>query len=396
MSQCFPVDTMRRMDALPSRAGIVVVGGGALGTSIAHALSEAGVTDVVLLEAAELGGGSTGKPLGGLRGQFSDALNIALAARSLEHYERLDAAGVGLTFDRVGYLFLLRTPDQVERLEQSVELQNDFGVPSRMITADEAHALSPYIDRDRYLAATFCPTDGHARPQAAIASWACRARRRGVRIVERCQVRGIDVRGGVIAGVHTSKGTVATDTVICAAGAWSAGIGAMAGVALDVRPIRRQIAFTPPRPGHHPRVPFTIDLETSLHFHNADDALLLGYSDPAQPVGFDRTYDARWLSELRRLTRLCAPALADTPLTRDGWAGLYEMTPDANALIGEAPDVSRFLYATGFSGHGFCQAPAAAEVIRDLVLGEEPFVDITPLRAERFAERASILEATIV
>jgi sarcosine oxidase subunit beta len=119
---------MRRMDALPPRAGIVIVGGGALGASIAHALSEAGVTDVVLLEAAELGGGSSCKPFGGLRGQFSDALNIALAARSLEHYERLDSAGVGLSFDRVGYLFLLWTPEQVERLEQSVELQNDSRV----------------------------------------------------------------------------------------------------------------------------------------------------------------------------------------------------------------------------------------------------------------------------
>jgi sarcosine oxidase subunit beta len=72
------------------------------------------------------------------------------------------------------------------------------------------------------------------------------------------------------------------------------------------------------------------------------------------------------------------------------------MTPDANALIGESPAVGRFLYATGFSGHGFCQAPAAGEVIRDLVRGVAPFVDVTPLRAERFADRAPITEANIV
>jgi sarcosine oxidase subunit beta len=376
---------------LDMKAEIVIVGGGALGTSIAYALAEAGVTDVVLVDAAELGGGSSGKPLGGLRGTFSDALNVALAARSLEHYRRL---GPELGFERVGYLFLLRTSEQVERLEASVALQNELGVPNRLIGAAEAHALAPLIDPDRYLAATYCPTDGHARPRAAISHWAQHAQRRGVRVLERCAVRGIDVRGGEIAGVHTTRGTIATSTVICAAGAWSARVGAMAGIPLDVRPIRRQIAFS--EPGGHPGVPFTIDLETSFYFHNAGDGMLLGYSDPAQPAGFHRTYDPRWLGELRRLAATCAPALADIPLAPDGWAGLYEMTPDANALIGEARDVSRFLYATGFSGHGFSQAPAAGEVIRDLVLGEQPFADITALRAERFAERASILEATIV
>jgi sarcosine oxidase subunit beta len=375
---------------LGMEAEIVIVGGGALGTSIACQLAEAGVTDVVLVDAAELGSGSSGKPLGGLRGTFSDSLNVALAARGLEHYRRL---GPELAFDQVGYLFLLSSPEQVERLEPSVALQNALGVPNRIITAREAHALSPVIDPDRYVAATYCPTDGHARPLVAIKAWAEEARRRGVRVLERCEVRGIDVRGDEIAGVHTTHGTIATSTVICAAGAWSARIGAMAGVTLDVRPIRRQIGFT--EPCEHGRVPFTIDLETSFYFHNAGDGMLLGYSDAAQPDGFDRTYDPRWADDLRGLARRCAPALADLPLS-DGWAGLYEMTPDANALIGEARTVSRFLYATGFSGHGFSQAPAAAEVIRDLVLGREPFVDVTPLRAERFAERASILEATIV
>jgi sarcosine oxidase subunit beta len=195
--------------------------------------------------------------------------------------------------------------------------------------------------------------------------------------------------------VHTAKGSIATSVVICAAGAWSARVGAMAGVELDVRPVRRQIAFTEPRPGAHPRVPFTIDLETSFYFHNADDALLLGYSDPDTETGFDRSYTGAWIPELRRRAQRCAPALSDLPIA-SGWAGLYEQTPDANALIGEAATVSRFLYATGFSGHGFSQAPAAAEVIRDLVRGRKPFVDIRPLRAERFAEHAPIAEATIV
>ena len=79
-----------------------------------------------------------------------------------------------------------------------------------------------------------------------------------------------------------------------------------------------------------------------------------------------------------------APALADVGIA-SGWAGLYEMTPDHNALVGEAPDVSRFLYATGFSGHGFLMGPAIGEVLRDLVLGRTPPVDVSGLSVDRFA-----------
>jgi sarcosine oxidase subunit beta len=169
----------------------------------------------------------------------------------------------------------------------------------------------------------------------------------------------------------------------------------MAGVELDVRPIRRQIAFSEPLAAPAPRLPFTIDYDSTFYFHSAGDAVLLGMSDPDQAPGFDCDYTDEWLPALRRSAARCAPSLADLPMSH-GWAGLYEMTPDANALIGESRTVGRFLYATGFSGHGFCQAPAAGEVIRDLVRGVRPFVDVTPLRAERFAERAPIDEANIV
>ena len=205
----------------------------------------------------------------------------------------------------------------------------------------------------------------------------------------------VEVRGGEIAAVHTSRGSVRTSIVVCAAGPWSGDIGAMAGVELDVRPIRRQIAFSEPLEPAAPRLPFTIDYDSTFYFHNAGDRVLLGMSDPAQAPGFGRDYTEEWLPALRRAAARCAPSLAGVPVSH-GWAGLYELTPDANALIGESRSVGRFLYATGFSGHGFCHAPAAGEVIRDLVRGVRPAVDVTPLRAERFAERAPIIEANIV
>jgi sarcosine oxidase subunit beta len=387
---------MGLMDPLPPDARVVVIGGGIVGASIAFHLAEAGTDDVVLLERSDVACGSSGKPIGGVRAQFSDALNIALAARSLTAYDRFSQSpGADIQLDKVGYLFLLRTPADVAQFEQSVAVQNEHGIPTRMVSAAEAHALSPPIDPDAFIAAAFSPSDGHARPTAAAVAYVEAARRRGARVVTGAEVLDVEVRGGEIAAVHTSRGSVRTGTVVCAAGPWSSEIGAMVGVDLDVRPIRRQIAFSEALEPAAPRLPFTIDYDSTFYFHSAGDGVLLGMSDPDQAPGYDLDYAEEWLPALRRSVARCAPSLADVPV-RGGWAGLYEMTPDANALIGESQTVGRFLYATGFSGHGFCQAPAAGEIIRDLVRGVRPFVDVTPLRAERFAQRAPILEANIV
>jgi sarcosine oxidase subunit beta len=384
------------MDALPSRADVVVIGGGIIGASIAFHLAQTGVGEIVLLERAGLACGSSGKPIGGVRAQFSDALNIQLAARSLQAYDRFaHSPGADIELDKVGYLFLLRTPEHVVRFEQSIALQNAYGIPTRLLSPAEAHELCPLLDPDAFVAAAFSPSDGHARPAVAATAYVAAARRRGARAVTGCDVLDIELRDAEIVAVHTSHGRVRASTVVCAAGPWSREIGAMAGVELEVRPLRRQIAFGDPLQVAAPRLPFTIDYDSTFYFHNAGDRLLLGMSDPDQAPGFGSAYSEQWLPELRRCAARCAPSLADLPLS-DGWAGLYEMTPDANALIGESPSVGRFLYATGFSGHGFCQAPATGEVIRDLVLGARPFVDVTALRAERFAQRAPILEANIV
>lgn len=384
------------MDRLPARAEVVVIGGGILGASIVHHLAEAGVADVLLLERGELACGSSGKPIGGVRGQFSDTLNVQLAARSLAAWDGFEQQlGADIALEKVGYLFLLRTPDAVARFEQGVAIQNEHGVPTRMVSPAEAQRLSPHVDADAFLAAAFSPSDGHARPTVAVEAYLAAARRRGAAVVTGCEVTGIEVAGSEISAVRTARGSVRTSTVVCAAGPWSRSIGAMAGVALDVQPVRRQIAFSAPGTTPVRGTPFTIDLDSTFYFHAAGDGMLLGMSDPEQAPGFGVDYDDAWLPALRRSAARCAPALADLPISH-GWAGLYEMTPDHNALIGESREVGRFLYATGFSGHGFCQAPATGEVVRDLVLGVPPFVDVTTLRAERFAEHAPVLEANIV
>jgi sarcosine oxidase subunit beta len=369
---------------LPARASVVVIGGGAIGTSIAFHLAEAGVRDVVLLERDELGHGSTCKAAGGVRAQFSDRINIELGARSLEAFSRFaQRPGQEIDLQRVGYLFLLSTPEHVTSFEHDVALQNELGVTSRMIEIAEATALSPLIATDGLLAAAYSPDDGHCTPESVVLGYASAARRHGAILLTHVTVTGIDVRNGEARTVHTDRGSITADTVICAAGAWSQAIGAMVDTPLPVTPVRRQVVFTAPIPGLADVVPFTIDFATTFYFHREGRGLLLGMSDPDQAPGFHLDYSDQWLPRLGSAMAARAPALLDVGL-HGGWAGLYEVTPDHNALIGRSTATPNFLYATGFSGHGFLQAPAVGEVVRDLCRNRTPAIDTSPLSANRF------------
>ena len=371
--------------ALPSRASVVVIGGGVIGLSTAYHLAHAGVTDVVLVEKSELGSGSTCKAAGGVRAQFSDAVTIELGARSLRTFETFKATfGQEIDLHQVGYLFLLEKPEHVEAFEKNIALQNEMGVPSRLIDVSEAKALSPLVSTEGLLAAAYSPTDGHCTPESVVNGYAGAARRAGARLVRGCAVTAIESSGGAVTAVVTDRGAIATDTVVCAAGAWSHGLGAMVGVDLPVEPLRRQILTTAPMPGLDPDTPFTIDFTTSFYFHGEAQGLLLGMSDPNETPGFRLTESDEWLAGLGEAIERRAPAISEVGLGT-GWAGLYEMTPDHNALVGEAEGVSRFLYATGFSGHGFLMGPAIGEVMRDLYLARSPVVDVSPLTAGRFA-----------
>jgi sarcosine oxidase, subunit beta len=381
---------------LPGRAGVVVVGGGVIGTSIAFHLAEAGVPDVVLVERDQLASGSTSKAAGGVRAQFSDPLNIQLGARSLRAFAEFGARpGHQIDFRRTGYLFLLSRAEDVAVFERSIELQHRLGVPSRLIDPDEARRLSPAVDTAGLLAAAFSPEDGLATPEAVVHGYAAGARRHGAHIETGCELLEVRLRGEAVAAVVTSKGVVETPVLVCAAGAWSRQVGAMVGVELPVTPSRRQVVLTEPVPGLPERFPMTIDLTSSFYFHREGPGLLMGMSLADEPPGFNLERDDAWIPRLAEAIARRAPSLADVGVA-GGWAGLYEVTPDDNALIGEARHPARFLYATGFSGHGFLQGPAVGEVVRDLVLGRPPPVDVGPLAVDRFLEGRDRHERNIV
>lgn len=380
----------------PTTASAVIVGGGVIGVSTAYHLAAAGVRDVVLLDRDALGSGSTCKAAGGVRAQFSDRINIELGLRSLRAFESFhDRFDQDIDLHQVGYLFLLDSASDVQVFEQSIALQNELGVPSRMISVAEAQRLSPLINPEGLLAAAYSPTDGHCTPEAVVLGYASAARRLGARLVPYCAAAGIVTVDAQIAAVETEHGRIQTDTVICVAGAWSREVAAWVDVDLPVTPLRRQVLVTEPIRGLDSRMPFTIDFATSYYFHAEGDGLLLGMSDPNETPGFKLSRSDAWLEGLGRAMERRTPRLLDIGVA-NGWAGLYEMTPDHNAVVGEVDHLRRFLYATGFSGHGFLMGPAVGEVMRDLYLGNEPFTDISGLDARRFAQSKVRPEVNVV
>ena len=350
-----------------------MIGGVALGAATAFHLRRLGVDDVVLVERDSLASGSTSKSAGGIRAQFADELNIRIALRSLVEFE---AMADEIAFRQDGYLFLLDNDGDAESFARAVELQRSLGVPSELLTPEEARALVPQLVVDDLVAATFCPRDGHATPESVV-QWY--ARESGADIRQSCAVTAIDVRGRRVHAVETTRGRIETECVVCCAGAWSGEVAALAGVSLPVEGLRRSMWFTPEDGGLPAHVPLTIDFSSGFYFHREGPGLAFGGRD-------DGVFEAA----ARRL-----PVLADLPV-QTSWWGFYDVSPDWNALVGEAPGVSRFLYATGFSGHGFQQAPAVGEHIAELVAGRAPTLDLSPFSAARFAEGAPRPEAFTV
>jgi len=353
-------------------ADVVVVGGGAVGASVAWHLTELGIADVVLLERDTLASGSTSKSAGGIRAQFADELNVRIALRSLAELlafeERL---GVDIAFRQTGYLFLLDDEGDLARFRAALELQRAHGVPSRELAPAEALELVPQLDLEGVLGATFCPWDGHASPEAVVQGYAAAAAGRGVRVRQGCALTGIGVRAGRVEAVETSAGRIATGCVVLCAGVWTPELAATAGVEIPVHGEARWMWFSPRDGGLPERLPLTIDFATGFYFHREGAGIVFGGREPA-------------LEDVAPHAERRCPAIVDLPV-QSSWWGWYELSPDHNAIVGEAAGPSRLLYATGFSGHGFQQAPAVGEHLAELVAGREPTLDLGAFALERFA-----------
>ncbi len=377
-------------------ADVVIAGGGIMGCALAYQLAKRDV-DVLLLERATLGSQSTGKCAGGVRQQFSMEANVRLQRLSVKLLETFeDETGHPADFRQIGYLFVFTLPQHVEDFRHNMEMWHRIGLTeARWVDAEEAARLVPVLNVEDVLGCTFCPTDGVASPADVTSGYVAAARRHGARLREGVEVTGIDVAGGRVQGVRTSAGDVATRVIFNCAGAWSASIGRMAGLEIPVLPYRRHIVVTGPFPQVPRTTPMTVDFRTSLYFHPEGDGLLIGMSDREDPPGFGTEVNWEFLEKMFEQAAVRAPALAGAGV-KTAWAGLYETTPDHQAILGPVPEVEGFWSAAGFSGHGFMQAPAAALLLSQLLLDRQSEIDISPFAFTRFAKGSLVKERNII
>lgn len=383
---------------------VLVCGGGIVGLAAAYELADRGV-DVTLCERGSLGNGSTARAAGGIRSQFSTRVNVELSLASKSVWNAFEEEfGIDIGLRKNGYLFLARSDATADRFRENVNLQQDLGAATQLLTPAEAVDHCPGIDPESFVAATYNPDDGVADPNLAVQGYADAAREAGVDIQTKNAVTDIHRDGNRVVGVDVSAGGSTdrrgVDYVVNAAGAWATQLGDLAGVELPITPRRRQIAVVEPSTPVPESAPLTIDLDTGSYFRPERDGIALigghfGGADPdADPDSYDEEMDIDWAVKAVEQAGAYTDYFGPETRIRRGWAGLYAVTPDHHPIIEQS--LPGLVTAAGFSGHGFQHAPATGQVVADLIVhGETDVADVSALDRERFERGQAIVERSV-
>ena len=377
---------------LPAAADVAIIGAGVMGLAIAYNLAAAGARRVVVLDAHYLAWGASGRNGGGVRQQWSTEMNIRLMQESLEICARFaQEMGINIWMRQGGYLFLARTEETRARLEASIAVQNRHDVPTRMIDLDEVRALVPEIETEArgagappFAGACFNPTDAIVFPWPFVWGYARAAQKRGVAILTATPVTAIERRAGGDFELRTAKGNLIAARVVNAAGAWSPAVARLLGVELPDWPERHEILSTEPlKPFLRPMVSV---LESGLYFSQSlRGEIVGGITLPDRAEREIRLGSRlRFLQKMARALTEVMPRLGDVKVVRQ-WAGPYDMSPDGDPIVGEAPGAPGFFLCCGFVGHGFMMAPVVSRYYARHLLGQETHPLFAAWSAARFA-----------
>jgi sarcosine oxidase subunit beta len=382
-------------------ADVVIIGGGIVGSSIAYHLTSAGCRDVLVLEReSSQGKGSTGKSMGGVRAQFSTAVNIQMSLYSIPFYASFDERlGCPCDYRPQGYLFCATREEHLAYLRANYKKQVALGLKDvRLVDGVEIRKMFPELRGDDIIGGSFCPTDGFVDPYSAMNGLMAWASDHGASVRKSTTVTAITKDRHGISGVESSVGTIASRKVVNCAGPWAAGVARLVGIDLPVEPMRRMLVPSEPFDRFPHTAPMIVDMSNGFHFRPEAAGFLLAWNDPKETTGFKMEFDPAFVEKV--LTRAAdrVPCFADLPVNpKRAWAGLYEMTPDHHPVLGEASGVPGFFLANGFSGHGVMHAPATGKILSDLILsGTTDLIDASLLNLQRFEEGRTIHETAIL
>ena len=383
-------------DALPSQAEIVIIGGGAIGCSIAYHLTKLGHKDVVLLERGTLTCGTSWHAAGLVMQLRATHTMTELCRYSADLYEKLEAeTGQATGFRRSGSLPVARTSARMTELKRLASLGRYFDVPVDILSPAEVAERYPLIDSKQVVGGLFIPGDGQTNPIDTTMALAKGARMRGARIFERARVTGLEAAGGAVKTVRTERGDIACDKIVLCGGLWSRDLAAMVGVNVPLFASEHMYVTTAPMEGVRPNLPVIRDTDGYVYIKEDAGKLLVGAFEPAckplpvenLPAQFefgelpeDWDHFALPMSKAIELV----PAL-ETAQIRHFLNGPESFTPDNKFILGEAPEVRNFFVAAGFNSQGILSAAGVGRAMADWISSGEPQMDLSEVDIARFA-----------
>jgi len=376
-------------------ADVVVIGGGAIGCSVAYNLAKKGIKNVVLIEKRYLTSGSTGRCGAAFRMQWGTKINCLLSKASINIFKNLcdELESEDIEFRQNGYLLTTCNENQAKMLEKGLKLQHKLNIPSKMISPQEAQEIVPYLNIKGMVAAFFCQEDGHVDPFKTTFAYAKAAERLGVEINTYTTVIGIKTQGHKIKSVITDKGEIKTGAVVNATGPYAKSIGEMLGLSHPVEPERHQILITEPVEAIN--IPMIMSFQDNSYCQQLPHGgFLMGYGNPQEPKGLN--YNDSWvfLEEMARKITFQLPILKKVKVVRQ-WAGHYGISPDGQPILGSVPEIENYYLSLG-CGKGFMLSPIIGRLIAQYLTGEKTTFPIDILSIERFKKGNLIIEPAVV
>jgi sarcosine oxidase, subunit beta len=376
---------------------ILIVGGGVMGVSIAHALAQRRVGRVVVLEKAFLGAGSSGKSGAIIRQHYSNRLTASMAQKSLrvfEHFE--DIVGGPPVFTHTGMLVVVKERDRVG-LEANVAMQRELGIDVRLASPQELTDLDPNVRLAEDELAAYEAEAGYVEAVQVVASFAEAAKREGADIRQGVEVTTLVLDGDRIVGVDTNEGRYVCKTVILATGPWAAQLAREIGIELPVQACRTQVALFRRPTDFGRRGPVYGDFVQGLYFKPTHGEMIHAGSiageevqNPVDPDHYNEAADGDWLPQVRQRLSRRYPAM-HRGYGRGGYGALYAITPDWHPILDRCPGRDGIYCAVGFSGHGFKMSPIVGQLMAELIIdGHATTLDIAPLRLARFEQNELI------
>jgi glycine oxidase len=359
------------MTRISKTAGVAIIGGGVIGLAVARALALRGVRDVLLIERSSLGAEASSAAAGMLAPQAE--ANRAheffyLTCRSRDMYPAfaaalLDETGIDIELETAGTLYLAFTEHDATELQKRYEWQTTAGLPIEKLNAEGVRQLEPAINEDVRAALKF-PLDTQVENRRLISALVATNERLGVRMETGTAVTSLKIERDRVSGIETSRGFIATDAVVIAAGAWSSllGTGDKALPQLRIKPVRGQMLCFQP---HVPLSRHVIYSPRGYVVPRRDGRLLAGST--TEHAGFEKQVTAAGVQSILAAALEISPGIASLPLT-DAWAGLRPRAADTLPVLGPCAEIAGVYYATGHYRNGILLAPITGELIAGAVV----------------------------